>query len=231
MCLSTARKGFILGATKGVIAVYDFEKNFFFYNVMSFQIKIENNNNHKITQISANENDNLITIISSNSGDANNPYNYLLFDTYNLDTENDSVVPFFSAGFHTRGINNISTGVTKQIFASCSKDRSVKIWNYYELETTEICGKISQYFAAEPLAVSIHPSSLFLAIAFQTGFEIYSILSDELLLLHKISLSDSSMVKYSNGGHFLVVNDKSLIYLYETIYYKTIIATLEGHPS
>ena len=39
------------------------------------------------------------------------------------------------------------------------------------------------------------------------------------------------LVKYSNGGHFLVVNDKNIIYLYETIYYKSIIATLEGHPS
>ena len=62
-----------------------------------------------------------------------------------MDTEVSPIQPFFSAGFHTKKINEISCSVTKNIFATCSEDNTVKIWNFYESETQEKKGKLNNF--------------------------------------------------------------------------------------
>lgn len=93
-------------------------------------------------------------------------YNFSLLNTYHLDSEVSPIQPFFSMGFHTKKINSISCSSCKSIFATCSEDNSVKIWNYYDSETTEKKGVLTQEFKEEPLGLSMHPSGLYMAICF-----------------------------------------------------------------
>ena len=92
--------------------------------------------------------------------------NFSILNTYEVDSEKSPIQPFFPSGFHTKRINSISCSACKSIFATCSEDNTVKIWNYYETENQERRGIVSQTFKDEPLALSIHPSGLFIAICF-----------------------------------------------------------------
>lgn len=92
--------------------------------------------------------------------------NFSLLNTYHLDSEISPIQPLFPTGFHTKKINSISCSSCKSIFATCSEDNTVKIWNYYDSEATEKKGVMSQEFKEEPLCLSMHPSGLYIAICF-----------------------------------------------------------------
>jgi WD40 repeat protein len=96
--------------------------------------------------------------------------NFSLLNTYHLDSEISPIQPLFPTGFHTKKINSISCSSCKSIFATCSEDNTVKIWNYYDSETTEKKGVMSQEFKEEPLCLSMHPSGLYIAICFTNWY-------------------------------------------------------------
>ena len=62
--------------------------------------------------------------------------------------------------FHKAEITGLDTCIRKQLVVTCSKDKTVNIWNY---ETCQC--EISHAFAEECLAVAFHPSCLHLVVA------------------------------------------------------------------
>ncbi len=122
-------------------------------------------------------------------------------NTLQLDTEVSPIQSFFSAGFHNKKVHCISSATTKQIFATCSEDNTVKIWNYYESETSEKRGVLSKYFKEEPLSVAMHPFGIFVTVGFANGFKVFAILTEGLFALKEVGLSNCKIVKYSNGGY------------------------------
>ena len=106
----------------------------------------------------------------------------------------------------------------------------MKIWNYYESETNEKRGVLSKYFKEEPLSVAMHPFGIFLTVGFANGFKVFAILTESLFSLKEVGLNNCRIVKYSNGGHFLLTNEKSNILIYDSIYYETI-SVLDGHTA
>ncbi len=131
MCINSTKRGFILGANRGCICIYDIEKNYQIINTMSFEMKMANNEDHKIFYLSSSSNDSIITIASYEPVGS---ITYHQLNTYQLDAEISPIQPFFSAGFHSKKINCITTSITKNIFATCSEDNTVKIWNYFQNE-------------------------------------------------------------------------------------------------
>jgi hypothetical protein len=94
-------------------------------------------------------------------------------------------------------VHCISSAITKQIFATCSEDNTVKIWNYYESETNDKRGVLSKYFKEEPLSVTVHPFGIFVTVGFANGFKVFAILTDALFVLKEVGLSNCRIVKYS----------------------------------
>ena len=76
----------------------------------------------------------------------------------------------------------------------------------------------------------MHPFGIFIAIGFSNGFKVFAILTEGLFSLKEVALSNCRIVKYSNGGHFLITNEKSNIVIYDSIYYETI-NVLDGHTA
>lgn len=60
---------------------------------------------------------------------------------------------------------------------------------------------------------------MFIAVTFGTFFKVFAILNEQLYPLKTTSLSNCTILKYSNGGNYLAVNEKFVIYIYDTIYY------------
>ena len=95
----------------------------------------------------------------------------------------------------------------------------MKLWNFFEIEGYEKKGLISHTFAEEPISIAMHPSGLFVAVSFSSGFKIFAIVNDKLEVLKDIQIPNCKLIKYSHGGHFLTVNEKEHIFIYDSIYY------------
>jgi cilia- and flagella-associated protein 57 len=65
----------------------------------------------------------------------------------------------------------------------------------------------------------MHPSGLFVAVSFSSGFKVFAIVNDKLEVLKDIQIPNCKLIKYSHGGHFLAVNEKEHIFIYDSVYY------------
>ena len=134
----------------------------------------------KIIRIHTSTNDGIITVATTNEIGS---FNFYYLNTLRIDADISSLDQFFASGFHNKKINSLTRSVTKQLFASCSEDYTIKIWNFFDVEGYEKKGILSQKFSEEPLSVSLHPSGLFLAVSFATMFKIFAIVNNSLEVL------------------------------------------------
>jgi len=63
--------------------------------------------------------------------------------------------------FHQSAITGMDICIRKQIVVTCSKDKSIRVWNYHT-KTLEI----SYIGTEEALAVALHPSGFHIVAAF-----------------------------------------------------------------
>jgi WD40 repeat protein len=122
-------------------------------------------------------------------------------------------------------ITGIDVALWKPIVVTCGKDKSVRVWN-----TSDRKIEIMKFFDEEPCCLSVHPSGLYVAIGFSDKILLVSILLDDLFQSHSISSRNLSVVKYSHGGHFLVVANGSNIQIHNS-YTGASVCTLRGHSN
>ena len=101
------------------------------------------------------------------------------------------------APFHRSEITGLDVCIRKELIVTCSKDKTVNIWNY-----TTKQHEISQVFPEECLSVAFHPSGLHLVIALQDRIIMCNILSNSISLFKSISIKQCNEIRFSNGGHF-----------------------------
>ena len=115
--------------------------------------------------------------------------------------------------FHTQRITDFDICLRKPLIATCSYDKSVKIWNYldYTLENSKEFDQTAQ-------AISFHPSGFHVAVAFTDRVRMLNILYSEkkndLRTAKDISQRGCQELAYSNGGHYLAIATGSIIQLY-----------------
>lgn len=82
---------------------------------------------------------------------------------YDPSAESDYKIEFVhNCQFHTEEITGLDTCIRKQLIATCSKDRTVKVWNYAKKEL-----EISFLVNEDALALAFHPSGFHLIVALQ----------------------------------------------------------------
>ena len=114
-----------------------------------------------------------------------------------------------SSPFHTVNMNGSSDIIAMDIalwrpfLATVAKDNSVRIWN---LQTKRM--EVAEQFSEEPVAVAIHPSGLYLVVAFIDKLKIISVLLNELSFTREVRkiyrvLCCASALKLSIIGNHL----------------------------
>ena len=81
---------------------------------------------------------------------------------------------FVHCAFHTHEITGLDVCIRKQLLVTCSKDKTVKIWNFVT-KTLEI----SLLLTEDTYAVAFHPS----------GFHVVVATGDKILLMNVLSKS------------------------------------------
>ena len=111
--------------------------------------------------------------------------------------------------FHTNLITDFDLCIRKPLLATCSLDKSVKIWNYldYSLENQKV-------FDQEAAAISFHPSGFHLAVAFPDRVKMLNIQYDDIRVSKDINVKGCTELAYSNGGHYVAIANGTIIQLY-----------------
>jgi len=74
--------------------------------------------------------------------------------------------------FHTQEITGLDVCIRKQLVVTCSKDRTVKLWNYHQ-KTLEISHPMQE----DALAVAFHTSGFHVIVAVQDKIILYNVLA------------------------------------------------------
>ncbi len=79
----------------------------------------------------------------------------------------------------------------KQLVVTCSKDKTIRIWNYLNLQL-----EVTQDFEEDATYVSFHPNGLHLAVGFRESFQIMNILEKSIVTHKTFALTGIKDVLY-----------------------------------
>jgi hypothetical protein len=120
-------------------------------------------------------------------------------------------------------ITGIDVALWKQVVVTCGKDRTLRVWNPVDKKM-----ELTKEFDDEPLSLSVHPSGIYVVVAFTDKVKLLSLLLEEVYLCREISARQISYVKFSKGGQYFAVAIGTNLQIYQT-YTGLQIATLRGH--
>ena len=109
--------------------------------------------------------------------------------------------------FHRAEITGLDVCMRKELIATCSRDRTVSIWNY-ATKTHEA----SQSYPEECLTIAFHPSGLHLIVALQDKVLMCNVLSSQIEFYKQIPIKGCNEIRFANGGHLFacVFNEKNV---------------------
>lgn len=120
-----------------------------------------------------------------------------------VDRPNDDVsYEYLVYPFHSRAIEGMDVCVKKQLVATCSSDRTVKIWSYTLGANCEFKLEINQVFENdEAKSLAFHPSGFHLVVGFTDKLKMLNIFQNRLEAYKEISIKNCNEIVFSHGGH------------------------------
>jgi cilia- and flagella-associated protein 57 len=85
--------------------------------------------------------------------------------------------------YHHGAITGLDMCCRKPLLASCSSDRSIRIWNY----STYTCDLV-KYFPEEAYSISLHPSGLYVLVGFSDKLRLMNVLMDEFRIFKEFGI-------------------------------------------
>ena len=125
---------------------------------------------------------------------------------YHLDMSNDNAITdgsnykYLLCSFHSEDIVSVDVSKWKQLVATCSKDKTVRIWNYVNLQLEAMTT-----FDDEPLKVAFHPNGLHLGILFKNCIKCVDILDNTLTEFREFRVFQPCDIKFSSFGTMIAV--------------------------
>ena len=125
--------------------------------------------------------------------------------------------------FHHAAGTGVDVCIRKPLVATCSTDRSVRIWNF---ETGGL--EIYREFSEEAYSVALHPSGLYLLVGFSDKLRLMNILIDDIKQFKEFTIRGCKECAFSNGGHLFAAVHGNVIQIYSTTTFENTI-NLKGH--
>ena len=138
---------------------------------------------------------------------------------------------FVLTGFHApnvmgdASITGIDVALWKNIAATCGSDSTVRIWNIPD-KKIDIC----KSFNDVPLALSLHPSGLYVVIAFTEKVKLASILLDDISVNKEFNIRGCTDIKFSRGGNYFAAANGANVCVFNTFSF-ALVSTLRGHTA
>ncbi|XP_055986867.1 cilia- and flagella-associated protein 57 [Sorex fumeus] len=124
---------------------------------------------------------------------------------------------------HSASITGLATCIRKPLIATCSLDRSVRIWNY-DSNTLELYREYQE----EAYAIGLHPSGHFIVVGFADKLRLMNLLIDDIRSFKEYSVRGCRECAFSNGGHLFAAVSGNVILIFTTTSLENI-SNLKGH--
>ncbi|XP_036088633.1 cilia- and flagella-associated protein 57 isoform X5 [Rousettus aegyptiacus] len=124
---------------------------------------------------------------------------------------------------HSASITGLDTCIRKPLIATCSLDRSIRIWNY-ESNTLELYKEYQE----EAYTISLHPSGHFIVVGFADKLRLMNLLIDDIRSFKEYSVRGCKECAFSNGGHLFAAVNGNVIQIFTTTSLENI-SNLKGH--
>nr|XP_004672541.1 cilia- and flagella-associated protein 57 [Jaculus jaculus] len=124
---------------------------------------------------------------------------------------------------HSASITGLATCIRKPLIATCSLDRSVRIWNY-ESNTLELFKEYQE----EAYTISLHPSGHYIVVGFADKVRLMNLLIDDIRPFKEYSVRGCKECAFSNGGHLFAAVNGNVIHIFTTTSLENI-TNLKGH--
>eukprot|EP00798_Chlamydomonas_sp_ICE-L_P031287 gene31290-6433_t len=143
----THSKGFVVGQDNGVVSIFEKDEKEIFRHARSFTIE---NNLAKVKYLAASPNEETLVC----SLDNNQMYSLLLSNNEIMKTD-EMNFDVLGTNNHQGPITGMDVCVRKPLLATCSTDKTVRLWNYNDCTC-----ELTQTFSEEIHSISIHPTGL-----------------------------------------------------------------------
>ncbi|XP_023563654.1 cilia- and flagella-associated protein 57 isoform X2 [Octodon degus] len=124
---------------------------------------------------------------------------------------------------HSASITGLATCIRKPLIATCSLDRSIRIWNY-ESNTLELFKEYQE----EAYTISLHPSGHYVVVGFADKLRLMNLLIDDIRPFKEYSVRGCRECSFSNGGHLFAAANGNVIHIFTTTSLENI-TNLKGH--
>ncbi|KAG4096896.1 WD40 repeat-like protein [Neocallimastix lanati (nom. inval.)] len=144
-------------------------------------------------------------------------------DMDNNDSDNHSLFSQLSLPYHTGGILALDVCARKSLIATCSKDHTLRIWNYIDNSI-----ELIKYYQEEAFCLSIHPSGLYIIVGFNDKLRFMNILVDDIRTFKEFNIRNCRECKFSNGGQYFAAVSGNDIHVYSTWSFE-LLHVMTGH--
>ncbi|NXT45627.1 CFA57 protein, partial [Pluvianellus socialis] len=124
---------------------------------------------------------------------------------------------------HSASITGLDICIWKPILATCSLDKSVRIWNY-KTNTLELYKE----YREEAYTVSLHPTGLFCLVGFSDKLRFISLLYEDMHVFKEFAVRKCRECSFSNRGHLFAAVNGNVIQIFSSITFENI-NNLKGH--
>ncbi|NXV92299.1 CFA57 protein, partial [Calonectris borealis] len=152
----------------------------------------------------------------------NQLYTFTMVST-DLMKEKAAYFAYLNFPLHSASITGLDICIWKPILATCSLDRSVRIWNY-KMNTLEL---YKEYWE-EAYTISLHPTGLFCLVGFSDKLRFISLLYEDMHVFKEFAVRKCRECSFSNGGHLFAAVNGNVIQIYSSITFENI-NNLKGH--
>ncbi|XP_071508423.1 cilia- and flagella-associated protein 57-like [Diadema antillarum] len=128
-----------------------------------------------------------------------------------------------SQPFHFDMITGLDICIRKPLIATCSIDRSVRVWNY---ETCSL--ELYKEFQEEAYSIALHPSGLYILVGFSDKLRLMNLLIDDIKKFKEFPIRGCRECSFSNGGHLFAAVHGNVIQIYSSTTFENV-ANLKGH--
>ncbi|KAH3831997.1 cilia- and flagella-associated protein 57-like [Dreissena polymorpha] len=148
---------------------------------------------------------------------------YITLSSADIGKGDQAQFEVLAQAFHYGQILGLDVCARKPLIATCSMDKSVRIWNY---ETCNL--ELYHEFGEEAYSIALHPSGLYILVGFSDKLRLSNLLIDEIRTFKEFTIRGCRECAFSNGGHLFAAVHGNVIQIYSTITFENV-ANLKGH--
>ena len=125
-------------------------------------------------------------------------------------TDDVSKFDYVVCNFHSDVVTGLDLCIRKTLIVTCSKDKTVRIWNY-ATRTLEIVHQVPE----QALSVAFHPSGFHVIIGLDDKILMMNVLSKSLNQIKQIQIKSCREIRFASGGHlFAAAYLNNAVYVY-----------------